>query len=596
MQASRPGLQSGVVGNSRIGALIDESGVVHWMCVPRFDGDPVFCSLLDDDSDDGRFAIEMENVASVSQAYLRNTAILRTAMIDRAGQQLEVLDFCPRFYQHGRLYAPVTLVRIVRRVAGRPRVRVVFAPRSNYGADRPPLTFGSHHIRAQVPAYPLRLTTDAPITQVMESAYVRLNEDLTFVLGPDETLTGGPREIGRRLLDETRGYWARWVRNLAIPFEWQDAVIRAAITLKLNTFEDTGAIVASLTTSIPEAPGTQRNWDYRFCWLRDAYFTVDALNRLGATGSMQRFLRYLEDIVTDATDGTLQPVYGMSGATQLDEAVAPALRGYCGIGPVRIGNLAWLQKQHDVYGSAILAVAHAFYDRRLARPAGTELFEALEGFGEQAWLNHARPDAGIWEYRGREAVHTFSSLMCWAACDRLARIAAHLRLADRLEFWRDRAARIRATIEAKAWNERLGAFASTFGGSDCDASLLLIGPLGFLPSNDPRLRSTVLTIERELRRGNFLLRYAQPDDFGMPETAFIVCTFWWIQALAQIGERERARELFENLLGHRNRLGLLSEDIDPVSHALWGNYPQTYSMVGIINCAMRLSERWEDAF
>lgn len=590
------GLLAGVVGNSRIAALVDERGVVSWMCVPRFDGDPVFCSLLDDGSSEGCFAIEMENVATISQQYLRNTAILCTTMTDAAGQRIEVIDFCPRFYHYGRLYAPVTLVRMVRRVSGRPRLRVAFAPRCNYGADRPATTFGSHHIRAQVPAYPLRLTTDAPITQLMERAWIRVNEDLTLILGPDETLTGSPRETGRRLFDETRGYWSRWVRNLAIPFEWQDAVIRAAITLKLNTFDDTGAIVASLTTSIPEAPGTQRNWDYRFCWLRDAYFTVDALNRLGATGSMQRFLRYLEDIVTDAADGALQPVYGISGATQLDEAVAPALRGYRGHGPVRIGNLAWLQAQNDVYGSAILAVAHAFYDRRLARPAGRELFDALERFGDQAWLNHARPDASIWEYRGREAVHTFSSVMCWAACDRLARIASHLGLADRRDWWRDRAAQIRATIEARAWNADIGAFASTFGGRDPDASLLLLGPLGFLKPDDPRLRSTVSTIERELRRGDFLLRYAQPDDFGMPETAFLVCTFWWIQALAQIGERDRARELFENVLAQRNALGLLSEDIDPVTHALWGNYPQTYSMVGIIICAMRLSERWEDAF
>ncbi|HEY0878345.1 MAG TPA: trehalase-like domain-containing protein, partial [Zeimonas sp.] len=250
------GLRAGVIGNSRIGALVDERGVVSWMCVPRFDGDPVFCSLLDDDSSDGRFAIEMENVATISQEYLRNTAILRTTMTDRAGQRLEVIDFCPRFYQHGRVFAPVSLVRMVRRISGRPRLRVVFAPRCNYGADQPAMTFGSHHIRAQLASYPLRLTTDAPITQVMERAWIRVTEDLTLILGPDETLTSGPRETGRRLFDETRGYWGRWVRNLAIPFEWQDAVIRAAITLKLNTFDDTGAIVASLTTSIPEAPGT----------------------------------------------------------------------------------------------------------------------------------------------------------------------------------------------------------------------------------------------------------------------------------------------------------------------------------------------------
>jgi GH15 family glucan-1,4-alpha-glucosidase len=590
------GLELAVIGNSRIGALIDTRASVVWMCVPRFDGDPVFCALLDRDAPRGRFDIELEGCASIEQAYEHNTAILRSVLRDDRGGAVELIDFAPRFHQHGRTFAPVSVVRIVRRLAGRPRICVRFAPRCDYGAGDPALTYGSHHIRAEIPAYRLRLTTDAPITHVVESRSLLVEGTLTFVLGPDETLQDNPHETGRRLYEETQRYWRRWVRNLAVPFEWQEEVIRAAITLKLNTFDDTGGVIAALTTSIPEAPNTPRTWDYRYCWLRDAYFVINALNRLGATGSLERYLRYIENIVAGAQDGSLQPVYALNGAVDLAESTADGLAGFAGMGPVRVGNLAFQQAQHDVYGSAILGVSHAFFDSRLERVGDAELLSQLEVLGEQAFARYALPDAGIWEFRGRQEVHTFSAMMCWAACDRLARIARRLRLEDRAAFWSQRAAQIHRRICDSGWNAQLGSFVATFGGDALDASLLVMIELDFLPTSDPRLRATVAAIERQLRRGDFLLRYDRPDDFGAPETAFIVCTFWWIQALAMLGERTRAREEFERLLACRNRFGLLSEDIDVATGRLWGNFPQTYSMVGIITCAMRLSTRWDDAF
>jgi len=629
-----PSLELAVIGNSRIGALIDAAGDVVWMCVPRFDGDPVFCALLDGkpiskppgangDGDAepplpvvplassqpadastcavapparGRFAIDIANCVHVEQAYLRNTPILRTIKRDGAGNAIEILDFAPRFYQFGRIFAPVTLGRIVRRLSGRPRIRVEFDPRCDYGASTPQITYGSHHIRAQLPSYPMRLTTDASISAVVEKRFFILDSAATFLFTPDETLSQAPAEVGRHLLAETTAYWHRWVRNLAVPFEWQDAVIRAAITLKLNAFEDSGAIIAAMTTSIPEAAHTQRTWDYRFCWLRDAYFVVNALNRLGATTSMERYLNYLENIVADAGSDRLQPCYSINGHAFLEELTMPGLAGYRGMGPVRNGNLAYLQTQHDVYGSVILGVTHAFFDQRLSRVGDEPLFRALEKLGHQAWANHDQPDAGIWEFRGRQSVHTFSSMMCWAACDRLGKIAKQLHLTDRQHFWADRADTIHKVICDNAWSERINGFSATFGGDTIDASLLLMGELDFLPSDDPRLRSTIESIESHLRRGDFLLRYAEPDDFGTPEVAFLVCSFWLVQALARIGEMDRAREAFEKLLACRNKFGLLAEDIDFDTHELWGNFPQTYSMVGIIMCAMRLSERWEDAF
>ena len=594
-EAHGRGLELAVIGNSRIGALIDTEASIVWMCVPRFDGDPVFCSLLDKGSADGRFDMALVECTSIEQHYLRNTAILRTQMTDARGGRIEILDFSPRFYQHGRIFAPVSVVRIVRRLAGRPRVRVRFAPRSGYGEERAPVTFGTHHIRAAVPAYPLRMTTDAPITHVIESNPMLIDDAYTFVLGPDETLQSSPAEAGRQMLEETQRYWRRWVRNLAVPFDWQDAVIRAAITLKLNTFDDTGAVIAALTTSMPEAPGTQRNWDYRYCWLRDAYFVINALNRLGATGSLERYLRYIENIIVDSDPATLQPVYGLSGEPRLTERVVTSLAGYEGSGPVRVGNQAHEQVQHDVYGSAILGVSHAFFDHRLDALGDHNLLQRLEPLGEQAYAKFAQPDAGIWEFRGRREVHTFSAVMCWAACDRLARIAERV-APSRVQLWRERAATIHQQVCERAWSESLGGFAATFGGEHADASMLVLGEIGFLRPDDPRFRSTVKAIERVLRRGDFLLRYNRADDFGEPETAFVVCTFWWIQALAMLGERDRAVQEFERLLAARNRFGLLSEDIDVRTGRLWGNFPQTYSMVGIVMCAMRLSRRWDDAF
>jgi GH15 family glucan-1,4-alpha-glucosidase len=592
---STKGLDLAVVGNSRIGALIDTNASVVWMCVPRFDGDPVFCSLLDSDSPDGRFDIELEGRTSIRQHYLKNTAILRSEMEDANGGRIEIIDFAPRFHQHGRIFAPVGLVRIVRKLAGRPRVRVRFLPQSVYGEAPPPVTFGTHHIRAGIPAYPLRLTTDAPITHVIEHNPMLLDDSYTFVLGPDETLQSSPAEAGRAMLEETQRYWRRWVRNLAVPFDWQDAVIRAAITLKLNTFDDTGAVIAALTTSVPESPNSERNWDYRYCWLRDAYFVINALNRLGATGSLERYLRYIENIIIDSDPASLQPVYGLSGESRLTERVAAHLAGFDGMGPVRVGNQAWEQVQHDVYGAAILGVSHAFFDHRLETLGDRALLQRLEPLGEQAFAKYMQADAGIWEFRGRREVHTFSAVMCWAACDRLARIAERVD-PERVRYWRERADAIHGQVCAHAWSDELGGFAATFGGHFADASLLVLGEVGFLGRDDPRLRSTVGAIERQLRRGDFLLRYDKPDDFGVPDTAFLVCTFWWIQSLALLGERDRAVNEFERLLAARNQFGLLSEDIDVQTGRLWGNFPQTYSMVGIIMCAMRLSRRWDDAF
>ncbi|MFL5550958.1 MAG: glycoside hydrolase family 15 protein [Gemmatimonadaceae bacterium] len=593
-------LELGLIGNGTIAALIDAVGEIKWACFPRLDGDPMFCSLLrksaERDDELGMFAIELVDGVRTEQEYLVNTPILVTKSYDADGGAIEITDFAPRFRQFGRLFCPTMLVRQVRRIGGSPRIRVRMRPAHDYGCDRPRTTIGSNHIRYYGGPVVLRLTTDASTTAILEENAFFLEDSATLILGPDETVSGAVEEVARHFLEETSWHWREWVRMLAIPFEWQDAVIRAAITLQLNVYEDTGAIIAAATTSIPEAPNTPRTWDYRYCWIRDAYFVVNALNRLGATRTMERYLAFILNIVAGAEEGRLRPLYGINGRLAPDERVAECLSGYRGMGPVRIGNQAHRQVQHDVYGAAILAAPHVFFDRRLVRRGDESLFPKLEALGEQAAKLFDQPDAGIWELRGKLRVHTFSSVMCWAGADRLSRIAAHLGMHDRAKYWRGQADRMHAVICQRSWNARLGSFVGTMDGDTLDASLLRLNEVGFLAADDPRFTGTVAAIEKELRRGDFIFRYSEQDDFGTPENAFLVCTFWYINALAAIGRRDEARALFENVLAHRNSHGLLAEDIDPVTGELWGNFVQTYSMVGIIDSAIRLSAEWDQVY
>lgn len=594
---SQASLDLALIGNCAISALVDQRGTIVWCCIPRFDGDPVFHSLLASSDGlplDGSMAIELDGQVRSEQCYETSTAILRTRLFDARGQGIEMIDFAPRFFFHDRPFRPAQIVRRVRPLHGNPRVRFVIRPRGDWGSNVPAISRGSNHLRYLLPNGTLRLTTNAPVTYIADETWFSLHEPISLLFGPDETLGGGVEATARDFEEKTSLYWRQWTRRLALPLEWQEAVIRAAITLKLCQFEETGAIVAAMTTSIPEAPNSGRNWDYRYCWLRDAFFVVRALNSLSEVGTMEDYLRWLYDVVRGSEGGHVQPLYGIGLEKSLPEAVVPQLAGYRGMGPVRVGNQAHEHFQHDVYGNIVLGAAQAFHDHRLFRRPDAEDFVALEAVGEQAWLLHDRPDAGMWELRGRARVHTSSALMCWAACDRLEKIARARGERARAKFWHIRAETIRAKIVEQAWNEQRQAFAESFGSNDLDASVLLMGEVGFLHAHDTRFISTVHVLEKHLCDGPYMRRYEAEDDFGRPETSFNVCSFWRVDALARIGETERARECFEALLARRNPVGLLSEDLDPASGELWGNFPQTYSMVGIVNGAVRLSARWDD--
>jgi GH15 family glucan-1,4-alpha-glucosidase len=589
------GLDLAVIGNGRTAALVDPQARIVWWCFPRYDGDPLFCRLLAGNEEKGFTDVVLDGMVDCQSDYVRNTAVVSTVLTDRQGNAVRITDFAPRFHQYGRVFRPPQLFRIIEPVAGLPRITIRVRPTHGYGKPLARHSSGSNHIRYHNDTTVLRLTTDAPLSLIESEAPFVVTRPLHLVFGPDEPFPGELATVTREFADRTRDYWMTWVRGLSISYDWQAAVIRAAITLKLSVFDETGGIVAALTTSIPEAPGSGRTWDYRYCWLRDAYFVVKALNRISATTTMEEFISFTLGIASNP-EGPLRPVYSVVPTDPLDEWTATELEGYRGDGPVRIGNAAADQAQHDAYGSIILAATPMFFDQRLPRPGDESLFRLLETLGDKAADTAFVPDAGIWEYRGRKRIHTHSAAMCWAGCHRLAAIAARLGLKERAAHWEGIADPIRDTLLARAWNDKRGAFTASFEGDDLDASVLLLPELGLVDAQDPRFIRTVAAMERELVREKHVMRYASADDFGLPVTAFLICRFWLIDAWWSLGRHDEARELFEDALAHRNRFGMLSEDLDPKTGALWGNFPQTYSMAGLILTAMRLSRSWEDRY
>jgi GH15 family glucan-1,4-alpha-glucosidase len=582
-----------VVGNGRIAALVNSQGRLVWWCFPRFDSDPVFSRLISGDEEKGFSDVVLDRLVHSQSSYDRNTAVVTTILTAEDGAQVKITDFAPRLRNFERLLRPPQLMRIIEPVAGLPRVTIRVRPTQFYGTPMKRQVAGSSHVTFGEPAL-IRLTTDASLSYIQQETPFALTRPLHLVFGPDEPFMGDIAATVRDFRERTLSYWREWVRRLSIAYEWQEASIRAAITLKLCNFEETGGIVAALTTSLPEAPHSGRNWDYRYCWLRDAYFVVKALNAIGATRTMEQYIAYILSIAGNAE--TLAPCYGIVPSEDLTEWIAPDLKGYEGHGPVRIGNAAVDQVQHDAYGSVVLAATPMFFDKRLPVPGDESLFNVLEKMARQCAALALEPDAGIWEFRGRKRVHTHSGAMCWAGVSRTAAIAARLGLEDRAAHWQSQADAIGEELLKRVWNEKRQAFAAAEGIDDMDASVLLLPELGLIDAADPRFASTVAAIEKDLVHGRHVMRYAAEDDFGLPETEFLVCRFWLIDALAALGRREEARERYQDALSLRNSYGLLAEDIHPQTGALWGNFPQTYSMAGVILSAMRLSQSWEDRY
>jgi len=550
----------------------------------------VFSTLLDSEAG-GRFRIGPATGEAGSQRYLPNTNILETTFRTATGA-FRVIDFAPRFLQFDRAFRPTQLYRIVEPIEETPRITVACEPKLGWSKAKPAEIQGSHHVRFEGFESKLRLTTDIPLSYLGGQPFT-LTGRQHFILSWGAPIEEPLAPLCERFLNQTTRYWRQWVKQCDVPPMFQQEVIRSALALKLHCFEDTGAIIAAMTTSIPESPGSGRTWDYRYCWLRDSYYVLNALGLLGQFEEREHFVQFLLNIAGGSPGLNLAPLYRVDGSTKIDESILEHWPGYNGEQPVRIGNAAVEHSQHDIYGEMVLALMPIFLDERMSAERSPAALRLIEALARKAISLAGVPDAGIWEYRTEWKPQTFSSLMCWAAADRMARIADLHAPAQAPDF-RTAANRIHKEIVDHSWHEGKSSFVSQYGGLDMDASLLQMARLRFLPHDDPRLVSTIVAIQKHLDRGGWLQRYDVNDGFGEPTVAFVICTFWLVEALAVAGKRAEAREVFDRILGALSPLGLLSEDYDAKTSRMWGNFPQTYSHVGLIHAAFAASPRWEE--
>ncbi len=578
----------GIIGNCAYLAHIDTLARVRWLCMPRFDSSCLFGSLLDPERG-GELAIGGVDATPTSQQYIWNTNVLETTVQTRDGA-FRVTDCAPRFVHYGRVNRPLMLVRKLQPLASAPRIRIICRPRGAYGTVEPFVIGQSNHVRYDLAEQVIRLYTSIPVSYVLDERQFVLAETayiiLTWGVRLEATLATAAEEHVQRTIE----YWQRWVQGCAIGRFYQRDVIRSALVLKLHQFEDTGAIIAAGTTSLPEAPGTGRTWDYRYCWLRDAHFCLTAFNRLGQFEEMQQFAKFIENIAASAPQNGYPPVVGIDGRLELPEHTVP-LRGYEGNGPVRVGNAAYQQIQNDIYGQIIYALLQLYVDERFPRqPRATsrQLISTLLRIIDERL---DEPDASLWEFRGIKRHHCYTALCHWVGAKSAQKIARTLgdndlgRAATRL------VTRAEAVIEA-CYDPERRAYMQEPGSKDHDASTLHLIVLHYLNPDSERAANHLASLERALLTdGGLLHRYTHGDDFGTPSTAFLVCSFWYVEALAAMGRLEDALKRLDQLREYANHLGLFSEDVDPATGGQWGNFPQAYSHVGLINAVLRISAK-----
>ncbi len=580
-------MKHALIGNCSFQALVDNSAKIDWLCWPRFDSSPVFGGLLDEQRG-GFFAIQPGNPGWTSrQEYMPNTNIVRTTFTSNRGV-FDVVDFAPRFRQYERHFKPNMLFRRLRRVSGEPLVRVQCRPTYDYGRIVPAARMASNHLNYDIPGENLRLTTNMPLNYVVEERVFLLEDEVWLVLAWGEPFEAPLKETAQSFYLRTKNYWERWVKHTTVPGRFQKEVVRSALALKLHMYQDTGAITAATTTSLPEWPGSGRNWDYRYCWLRDAFFTLRAMRRIGHVDELEAFVNFIKN--TASVHDRLQPVYGITGEAQITERVLEHLSGFGGSGPVRAGNDAYKQVQYDVYGEAIAVISPFFLDFRfeshLTENARALLKRLLRRVDEVMSL----PDAGIWEIRDDNRVHTFSLLFHWVGSKIAARIGQALADDEVRTTALEIAQRAEQLIE-RAWDEQRGFYADSLASSNEDAAMLMMINLGYLRPESPRAERHLRCLAGRLQVNDHLMhRYLHHDGIGEDHGAtFTVCGFWYVEALARLGHIEEATEVFEKMLAYSNHVGLFSEDIDPKTGTQLGNFPQTYSHVGVINSAFAIS-------
>lgn len=582
-----PPLHHAAVGNGRILALIAPTSAVEWLCLPRMDSGSVFGRLLDA-KHGGTFQLLPGGAeASGTLSYVANTNVSRIRFSDAAGTW-DVYDYAPRVVvEDAEVYTPPEFVRYVVPRSGTCRVAVDFDPRPEYGQCEVTLRTSAFGLVVEGWSRPLHLLTNAPIQAILERSVIELTEPTFFALcASDEPRFRSVARV-RTQLERTLLGWQQWAKDCALPSFAPEAVLRSALALKLHIVEHTGAVMAAATTSIPEQMNTARTWDYRYCWLRDAAWVVDALRRLSFLREGERFIGFLRRVITT---GPLQPVYGIGGERDLPEQMLDALAGFGGNGFVRVGNAAASQQQHDLMGELVLCLAAELDDPRLGASHGEDSFELITSLVEDAIRLAPEPDTGIWEYRTEFRNNTFSRAMCWAAIQSGARLARRRGRTDLAQRWQEASDREREVILARGYSDTAGFFTQGLEDRYPDASSLLLPILGIVRADDVRMLRTVSAYERLLVHDGLMQRYAHADDVGVPTSSFTICSFWWAEVLAMQGRLEEAVELFERVLTHANPLGLFSEDIDRSTGALLGNFPQAYTHVGLINAAITIGQ------
>jgi GH15 family glucan-1,4-alpha-glucosidase len=579
-----PRLDHGLTGNGRVAALVSPSSAVEWLCLPDFDSPSVFGRLLDRERGGTfRFLGRGGEIAGKMQ-YLPHTNVLRTEF-EEGEAAWEVIDFAPRLPDGWGVDVPRELVRLVRPLRGQPLLAVDFDPRPDYARARVTLLDNGRGIEVEGGPTPLHLATNVPTPYVMGRRPFLLTRPAFFVLAYGRSAKAHDLAEIEHELRLTVSGWRAWARTCALPSFAPTAVLRSALGLKLHAYHDTGAVIASVTTSIPEAMQTPRTWDYRYCWLRDAAFVLEALRRLSHNNEGEQFLGFLRDV---AEVGPLQPVYGIDGRRELPEEMLEHLAGFGGNGWVRVGNSAALQQQNDLVGEVILSLDSLLHDPRPIHPDRESFLPLLRRLVEKAIADAPTPDTGIWEFRTLARHYTFSRAMCWVAIHRGARLARSLGATELAARWEEIARREHHEVVTRGYSARLGYFTQALDGQHGDASNLLLPTIGLVEAQDPRFLSTLEAYERLLVENGWMLRYRNPDDFGETTSAFTICAFWWAEALALAGQLEAAQDLFERLLEFANPLGLFSEDVDPATGALIGNFPQAYTHVGLIHAAMTI--------
>lgn len=585
-------LDYGIIGNCRSAALISKTGSLDWCCLPEFDSSSVFAKLLDEEIG-GSFEIITEDNYKITQRYKKHTALLITKFSD-GENAFEVRDFMPRYYKEdGSYHAPPEIIRFIRHISGKPKFRVLYNPKLEYAIGKTE-TYVKHNFIASLTHGEkfdtVFLYTSFNKNAVIEGRELEVNKDGYFLLGYNEKIFQPSTRKMYLEQERTKVYWLNWSAATPNYKKYNLAISRSAITLKLLSYDKTGAVLAAATTSLPETIGEVRNWDYRFCWIRDASMVVKVMSQLGHKNVARKYLQFIVDLIPDK-DEKLQIMYGINKEKKLSEETLDHFSGYKGSKPVRIGNAAYEQRQNDIYGILMDVIYEQLIKFSTDIENAEEIWSLTKGI---VWIvdkHWQEPDKGIWEFRTEDRHFTFSKVLCWVAVDRAVKIARILRKTRKIEKWSSLENAIKSDIHKNAWNTSVKAFVQSYGSKHLDASILLMESYGFIDAKDPKFVSTVKAIEKNLSNAGLLYRYKNEDDFGLPSSSFTICTFWFINSLFKIGEEEKAEKLFEKILSYSNHLGLFSEDIDFKSKRLLGNFPQAYSHLALIECAVNFSNK-----